>query len=112
MYALEGGASVGVISMQRPKGANTMLMRFDPFRDFDALAQALAAPGVGRSKAMPMDAYRDGDRVVIHLDLPGVDPESIDLTVDRNVLTVTAERKWEPSERQDVIVAERPQGRF
>ena len=61
---------------------------------------------------MAMDAYRDGDRVVVHLDLPGVDPDSIELTVEKNVLTVTAERTWEPSEGQDVIVSERRQGRF
>ena len=61
---------------------------------------------------MAMDAYRDGDRVVVHLDLPGVDPESIELTIDRNVLTVTAERAWEASEGQDIIVSERRQGRF
>jgi HSP20 family protein len=89
-----------------------MLMRFDPFRDLDALTQALAAPGVIRSTAMAMDAYRDGDRLVVHLDLPGVDPDSIDLTVDNNVLTVTAERVWPPSEDQEMIVSERRQGRF
>jgi HSP20 family protein len=90
-----------------------MLMRFDPFRDLDAFTQALAtAPGAGRGTVMAMDAYRDGDRVVVHLDLPGVDPDSIELTVEKNVLTVTAERAWEPSEGQDVIVSERRQGRF
>jgi HSP20 family protein len=61
---------------------------------------------------MAMDAYRDGDRVVVQLDLPGVDPESIELTIDRNVLTVTAERGWEASEGQEIIVSERRQGRF
>jgi HSP20 family protein len=90
-----------------------MLMRFDPFREFDVVTQALAAgQGASRGTVMAMDAYRDGDRVVVHLDLPGVDPESIDLTVEKNVLTVTAERRWEPSEGQDVIVSERRQGRF
>jgi HSP20 family protein len=90
-----------------------MLMRFDPFRELDAVTQALAAgQGASRGTVMAMDAYRDGDRVVVHLDLPGVDPESIDLTVEKNVLTVTAERRWEPSEGQDVIVSERRQGRF
>jgi HSP20 family protein len=90
-----------------------MLMRFDPFRDLDALTQALAAtPSMSRGSQMAMDAYRDGDRFVIHLDLPGVDPDSIDLTVEKNVLTVTAERNWQPSEGQEVVVNERRQGRF
>jgi HSP20 family protein len=90
-----------------------MLMRFDPFRELDTLTQALATgPGVSRGTVMAMDAYRDGDRVVVHLDLPGIDPETIDLTVEKNVLTVTAERRWEPSEGQEVIVSERRQGRF
>jgi HSP20 family protein len=90
-----------------------MLMRFDPFRELDTLTQALAAgPGVSRGTVMAMDAYRDGDHVVVHLDLPGVDPESIDVTVEKNVVAVTAEREWKPSEGQDVIVSERRQGRF
>jgi HSP20 family protein len=90
-----------------------MLMRFDPFRELDALNKALAtAPAASRGSVMAMDAYRDGDRVVVHLDLPGVDPESIELTIDKNVLTVTAERTWDASGGQDVIVSERPQGRF
>jgi HSP20 family protein len=90
-----------------------MLMRFDPFRELDSLSQALAnAPGVARANVMAMDAYRDGDRVVIHLDLPGIDPDTIDLTVEKNVLTITAERRWEPPEGQEMLVSERRQGRF
>jgi HSP20 family protein len=89
-----------------------MLMRFDPFRDIDALTQALAAPGPGRSTLMAMDAYREGDQLVVLLDLPGVDPQAIDMTVDQNVLTISAERRWEPGEGQEVIIAERRQGRF
>jgi HSP20 family molecular chaperone IbpA len=57
-----------------------------------------------------MDAYRRGDRFVIEFDLPGVDPASIELTVEQNVLTVRAERRFEPREADEVIVAERPQG--
>ena len=86
-----------------------MLMRFDPFREFDRLTAQLR--GVTRS-ARPLDAYREGDHWVAVLDLPGVDPASIDLTVEKNVLTVTAERSWQPQEGQEVLVAERPQGRF
>src|SRR4051794_15082428 len=90
-----------------------MLMRFDPFRELDSAAQAQgASSAMARGGVMAMDAYRDNDRVIVRLDLPGVDPDSIDLTVDRNVLTVTAERNWEPAEGQDVILTERRQGRF
>src|SRR5205807_1137722 len=79
-----------------------MLMRFDPFRDFDSLAQMLSErSGPSRPSPIPMDAYRDGDRFVIHFDLPGVDPSSIDLTVEKNVLTVRAERAWPASEGQE-----------
>ncbi len=86
-----------------------MLMRFDPFRQFDRLTSELW--NTSRS-VMPMDAYRDGDSFVVHFDLPGVDTDSIDLTVERNVLTVKAERRWAPSEGQEVVTSERPQGSF
>jgi HSP20 family protein len=90
-----------------------MLMRFDPFREIDRVAQMLSQQGPGRmSSSMPMDAYREGDTFIVRFDLPGVDPESIDLTVERNVLTVRAERRWEPREGQEVVIAERPQGTF
>jgi HSP20 family protein len=59
-----------------------------------------------------MDAYRRGDRFLVHLDLPGVDPGSIELTCDQNVLTVQAERRLETSEEDQVVVNERPQGSF
>ena len=90
-----------------------MLMRFDPFRELDSLSQALAnAPSISRSTLMAMDAYRDGDRLIIKLDLPGIDPNSIELTVEKNVLTVTAERELSPSCGQEYIVSERRQGKF
>jgi HSP20 family protein len=85
-----------------------MLMRFDPFRDLDRLTKQLWG---GAAIAMPMDAYRSGDEVVATFDLPGVDPESIELTVDGNVLTVAAERRFDPGEGVEVLVAERPHGR-
>jgi HSP20 family protein len=59
-----------------------------------------------------MDAYRHGDHLAVHLDLPGVDPDTIDVTIEKNVLTVTAERRRAREEDQQVLVAERPQGRF
>ena len=59
-----------------------------------------------------MDAYREGGHYVVHFDLPGVDPSSIDLTVEKNVVMVRAERNWQPGENQEVLVGERPQGTF
>lgn len=91
-----------------------MLMRSDPFRELDRLAQDMLTT-VGtrlRPVMMPMDAYRTDDKVVVHFDLPGIDPESVDLTVERNVLTISGQRTWEPGEEVEVMVAERPHGTF
>ncbi len=88
-----------------------MLMRFDPLRELDRLTQH-AFGTVARPGAMPMDAYRRGEHFVVHFDLPGVDASSIDLTVEKNVVTVSAERQWEPAEGDEVLVSERPQGSF
>jgi HSP20 family protein len=92
-----------------------MLMRTDPFRELDRLTQqALGAAGTwSRPTAMPMDAWRSGDTFVVAFDLPGVDPDAIELGVERNVLTVKAERR--PSadaEQVEMQVAERPLGVF
>jgi HSP20 family protein len=94
-----------------------MLMRTDPFREFDRLTQQVfggGAPGTwSRPSVVPMDAYRAGDEFVVQFDLPGVDPDAIELDVERNVLTVKAERR--PVERGDNVemqVAERPLGVF
>lgn len=88
-----------------------MLMRSDPFRELDRLTEQVFGTR-SRPAVVPMDAYRDGDRLVVHFDLPGVDPSQVDLSVERNVLTVTAERQWRPNEDQQVLAAERPQGTF
>jgi HSP20 family protein len=88
-----------------------MLMRTDPFREFDRLAQQVFGTQT-RPAAMPMDAYRSGDTFVVHFDLPSVDPQSIDLEVERNVLTVHAERRVSTPEGAELLVAERPQGTF
>ena len=88
-----------------------MLMRFDPFRDFERLSEQ-AFGEARRTPVMPMDAYRHGDRFIVHFDLPGADPQSIDLTVEKNVLTVRAQRSWQRGDGVDVIAAERPQGTF
>ncbi len=87
-----------------------MLMRFDPLREFDRLVQQTT--GSGRPPVMPMDAYRHDDHFQVRFDVPGVDPGSIELTVEKNVLTVSAERQWQPGEGDQVLVAERPQGSF
>src|SRR4051812_32034194 len=88
-----------------------MLMRTDPFRELDRLTQHVLGTAA-RPAAMPMDAFRDGDTFVVELDLPGVDPESIDLDVERNVLTVKAERRPSAGEDAEVLIAERPAGSF
>src|SRR5687768_3810179 len=91
----------------------TMLMRTDPFRELDRMAQqAFGAVGtLARPAVMPIDAWRDGDTFVVELDLPGVEPGSIDLDVERNVLTVKAERPG-PEEDKELMAAERPRGLF
>jgi HSP20 family protein len=88
-----------------------MLMRFDPFRDFDRLAEQVF--GTARTAPwIPMDAVRREHEVELHFDLPGVRPDSIDVTVEKNVLTVRAERAWYPAEGDEVLARERPQGTF
>jgi HSP20 family protein len=93
-----------------------MLMRTDPFRELDRLTQQMLGSGTGtwsRPTAMPMDAYRAGEQFVVLFDLPGVDPEAIDLDVERNVLTVKAERRPAVTgEQVEMQVAERPLGVF
>jgi HSP20 family protein len=88
-----------------------MLMRTDPFRDFDRLAQQVLGTPT-RPAAMPIDAYRKDDQFVIHFDLPGVEASSIELTVEKNVLAVHAERRRPVSDDVELIVGERPQGTF
>jgi HSP20 family protein len=88
-----------------------MLMRTDPFRELDRLAQQVLG-STTRPSAMPMDAYRAGDDFIVHFDLPGIDPESIELDVERNVLNVRAERTSPAPEGAETVVAERPTGSF
>jgi len=87
-----------------------MLMRFDPFREFDRITEELLSQR--RVRQIPVDAYRRGDELRVHLDLPGVDPSSIELTVEKEVLTVHATRSWTPAEDEQIQVSERPQGEF
>jgi HSP20 family protein len=92
-----------------------MLMRTDPFRELDRIAQqAFGAPtgSWARPTAIPMDAYRSGEEFVVEFDLPGVDPAAIELSVERNALTVKAERH--PTTRDEHVelqVSERGHGR-
>jgi HSP20 family protein len=87
-----------------------MLMRTDPFRDLDRLSEQLWGTA-SRPALMAMDAWREGDDFVVEFDLPGVSPDSVDLDVERNVLTVKAERPSMNAERE-LIAAERPRGVF
>lgn len=91
-----------------------MLMRTDPFRELDRITQQLFGTNgtTTRPAVMPMDAYRAGEQFVVHFDLPGVDPASIDLDVERNVLTVKAERAPTYGDDVELQVAERPRGVF
>lgn len=90
-----------------------MLMRSDPFRELDRLSQQVfGTPGtMARPAAMPMDAWRTGDEFIVEFDLPGVDPDSVDVDVERNVLTVKAERPLLAGD-DELVAAERPRGVF
>jgi HSP20 family protein len=92
-----------------------MLLRTtDPFRDFDRLAGQLLGSGMGttnRPAVMPMDAWRRGDRFVVEFDLPGINRDSIDIDVERNVLTVKAERVAGNGDWQR-LASERVHGQF
>jgi HSP20 family protein len=83
----------------------------DPFRDLDRLTNQLLS-GTRTPAGMPMDVWRSGQRYHVALDLPGVDANSIDITVERGMLTVRAERTVSFGEGDQVLVAERPQGSF
>jgi HSP20 family protein len=87
------------------------VMRFDPFRDFDRLTEQFFG-GTRGMRSIPMEAYRRGDQFVIHLDLPGVKPDDVDLTLERNVITIRAERRSPRQEGDEVLIDERPQGTF
>ena len=86
-----------------------MLLRFDPFRELDRVVDDRVARSPG---PMPMDAYRRGNHVVAHIDLPGVALEDVDIEVERNVLTVSATRSFPRAEGDELIVAERRHGEF
>lgn len=92
-----------------------MALTFDPFREMDRLATQLMSPAGAQGRGprwMPMDLYRSGDHFVVNVDLPGVDPGSIDINVDGNTLTVRAERTLKSEESPQWIAQERAAGTF
>src|ERR671920_1872072 len=89
----------------------TMLMRTDPFRDIDRTFEQLAGTA-SRPAVMHVDAERDGDWFNVYFDLPGVDPDSIELTVERNVLQVQAQRQRQQKDGVEIVISERPMGVF
>jgi HSP20 family protein len=86
------------------------LMRFDPFRELDRLSEQVMGGRVPRT--MPMEAWRRKDEFYVHIDLPGIDKDDVDLTVERNVVSIRAERRPAREEGDEVIVDERPHGIF
>ncbi len=87
------------------------LMRFDPFRELDRLAdQAIA--GARNARTLPMEAFRRGDQFIVALDVPGMQGSDIDVTVERNVIEITARRSPLRQEGDELIIDERPQGEF
>lgn len=87
-----------------------VLMRTDPFRELDRWTQQVLGTAA-RPAVMPMDAWREGDKFIVEFDLPGVNADSLDLDVERNVLTVRAERP-ELDQNREMVSAERPRGVF
>jgi HSP20 family protein len=87
------------------------VIRFDPFQELDRLTRQMVGSGRG-PRSMPMEAYRRGDQFFVHLDLPGVNPDDVQLTVERNVVAVRAERRSLWQEGDEVLVDETPQGTF
>ncbi|WP_278248556.1 Hsp20/alpha crystallin family protein [Mycobacterium decipiens] len=87
-----------------------MLMRSDPFRELDRLTQQVLGTAA-RPAVMPMDAWREDEQFIVEFDLPGVKPDSLDIDVERNVLTVRAERP-DLNQDRDMVSAERPRGVF
>jgi HSP20 family protein len=87
------------------------VMRFDPFRDFDRLTEQLLG-GTRGTRTMPMEAYRRGDQFYVHLDVPGVRPDDVELNVERNVVSIRASRRPFWQDGDDVLIDETPQGAF
>lgn len=88
-----------------------MLLQHDPFRDLDRLTQQVFGT-VARPSSMPLDAWREGEEFVVELDLPGIEPDKLDIDVERNVLTIKAERLSRMPDAANAVAAERPWGVF
>jgi HSP20 family protein len=101
--------------MTRIEEVAVSVLRFDPFgdpfRQMDRLTSQLLS-GTRTPMGMPMDVWQTDDGFHVCLDLPGVDPDSVDITTERNTLTIKAERRAEYEDGQNVLIAERPQGTF
>ena len=89
-----------------------MMIQTDPFRDLDILFSRFAGRQTNSSGVVPMDAFRRGSDVWVHIDLPGVKAEDLDITVERNVLTIAAERNWQRQEGDQLYFGERYRGNF
>ena len=89
-----------------------LLTQNDPFRDLDLLFRRLGNRTVGSDNTMAMDAYRRGSDVWVHVDLPGVGADQVDINVERSVLTITAERSWPREEGDQLYLNERQTGSF
>ncbi|NUT36681.1 MAG: Hsp20/alpha crystallin family protein [Hamadaea sp.] len=87
-------------------------MRFDPFRELDRWANEVMGATTRAPRLMPMDAYRLGDTYVLQFDLPGVDPDALEVTAEHNTLTVRARRAAANPEGAEFVVAERPSGTY
>jgi HSP20 family protein len=87
-----------------------VLVRFDQYRDYDRITEQFDKIWRREFSTVPMDSYRHGNEVILDLDLPGMDPDAIDLTVERDVLTISATRHWERKEDDEIFAAERPHG--
>jgi len=104
-------ASSDALRIASRREEEAMLMRTDPLRDLDRLTEAVLGTRA-RPAMMPMDAYREDGTFVVHLDVPGVSVDSIDLTVEKNVLTVHAERKPPLADGAERVIDERSYGVF
>ena len=87
------------------------LMRFDPFREIDRIAEQVMA-GNRAPRTMPMEAFRRGDQFFVFIDIPGVDEDDVEITVERNVVSIRAQRVSPRQEGDEVLVDERPHGVF